>query len=98
MGRPHEALRVLAELGSAQEGAWRPLAVAYLATKQPQKALTVLLPLWNSPVAGLDRIRIGELLLEAYTDLGQVEPAEAIATSLEAHYPDDAEAAAVVAE
>ena len=98
IGRPHEALQFLAEVQNAHKTAWRPVAVAYLAAKQPQKALQILLPLWPSADTVVDRIRIGELLLEAYTALGQTEPAEAIACTLESNYPDDAEAAAIAAE
>ena len=98
IGRPYEASQVLAELEDAHETAWRPVAAAYLATKQPQKALQVLLPLWPAPRAALDRIRIGELLLASYTDLAQPEAAEGIASALESEYPDDAEAAAIAAE
>ncbi len=98
-GRPHEALQELEALdNTTRQGAWHPLAAAYLATNKPQKALQVLLPLWGEPSDRLKRIRLAELMLEAHSELAQPESGGEVADALEAEFPDDAEAIAIAAE
>ena len=99
IGRPHEALQELQSLDSTtRQNTWHPLSLAYLATGQPQRALQILLPLWTGRSDPLQSIRVAELLLQAYSDLGRSEAGDAVADALEVEFPSDAEAAAIAAE
>jgi len=98
-GSPHEALQLLEAVDAeTRTMAWHPLATAYLATGQPKKALRVLAPRWEEPADRPNRIRVAELLLEAYSALSDSDGAAKIATALEAEFPADPEAIATAAE
>lgn len=98
-GSPHEALQLLTAVNpETRMSAWHPLAAAYLATGQPKKALQILAPRWVESEDRLNRIRVGELLLEAYSALSDTDGAEKIATALETEFPLDPEAIATAAE
>jgi tetratricopeptide (TPR) repeat protein/transcription elongation GreA/GreB family factor len=98
-GRPHEAEQLLENLDvTVRAEAWHPVAVAYLATSQPKKALQVLLPLWANGSDRMTRIRLAELILEAYSDLTDHDAASAVADTLETEFPGDPEASAIAAE
>ena len=98
-GRPHEALQELETVDTTtRDEAWHPLATAYLVTGQLQKALRVLTPRWAVPSDRTTRIRVAELLLEAYLALSEPDPAAKVADALEAEFPGDPEAIATAAE
>lgn len=98
-GQPHEALRLLESVDAeSRTAAWNPVATAYLATGQPKKALQVLTPRWEVVVDRRNRIRVAELLLEAYSALSDGVGAAKVATTLESDFPTDPEAIATAAE
>jgi tetratricopeptide (TPR) repeat protein len=98
-GSPFEAIQLL-EAAESVTGAdsWHPLAIAYLAIRQPQKALSVLLQNWKKASNNRTRIRVAELMLDAYSDLADTNSASKLATCLEAEFPSDPEAIVAVAK
>ncbi len=99
IGRPHEALELLESVDAeAQTSSWHPLAVAYLATKQPKKALQLLSTQSILAADELTRIRMAELFLEAYSKLSDFKSASKIVSEIQAEFPNNPEAIALVAE
>jgi nucleoside phosphorylase/transcription elongation GreA/GreB family factor/thioredoxin-like negative regulator of GroEL len=99
IGRPQEALLTLEKVVESDLAkAWDPLAVAYIATRHPKKALHVLLPVWETAVEASAKIRAGELLLEVYKALDDDKSATIVADVLEKQFPASADVYAAVAE